>query len=192
MKTTARIGAISTAAVLALCLWRAGIAWFNGGEGLAWLDGFQWGAIPVCAVIAAACATAVVARDRDPVRLALFMLLTWAVCFSAFAAGRGELYEMFGGSLVADATPAIRLLLYAVAVSVSLPWLASRLLAPLHWWTALLCLGALPLADFLAYLTVAYFPDGRHSDEFNAIRLGYPAFWIALLLPAALWGGVKR
>jgi hypothetical protein len=191
MSTLLRSSVIAAVALLAWCFWCAGIVWFNGGEGLNWLHGFHWGAIPVCAVIALGCAAAV-ARQNDPVRLLLFIVLAWAICFTAFAAGRAELYQIFGGSYFVGVTPLIMLALYGIAVSISLPWFASRLLTPLHWWTALYSAAALLLAMIFASLTVIYFPGGRHSDLFNAIRLGYPAFWTALLLPIALWAGVKR
>jgi hypothetical protein len=66
------------------------------------------------------------------------------------------------------------------------------LLKPLHWWTILLAMGALAMALLLAGVTVTCFPGGRRADLYNAIRLGYPVLWTALLLPAALWGGAKR
>jgi hypothetical protein len=189
MNTTTRFGAIAAAAVLAWSLWCAGIAWFNGWDGLNWLRGFHWGAIPVCVVIAAASAVAV-AQNCEPARVSLFVILASAMCFAAFAAGRAELYQMFGSVyFTTDATPPVRLALYAIAVSVSLPWLAGRLLAPLHRSAALLAIGALTLAVLLAALTVAFFAGERHADPYNAIRLGYPVFWTALLLPAALWIG---
>ncbi len=203
MNTTIRFSAIAAAAALAWGLWCASITWFHGWDGLDWLQGFHWGAIPVCIAVAAACAVAV-ARNYEPARLSLFVILASVLCFAAFAAGRDELYQMFGGMdfvafagrplrrVLYAAAPPLRLALYAIAVSVSLPWLASRLLAPLHGWTALLAMVALVLAVLLAAVTVTCFPGERHADLYNAIRLGYPVFWIALLLPAALWGGVRR
>jgi hypothetical protein len=191
VSTISRFSAIAALAMLAWCLWYAGIVWFNGREGLNWLEGFHWGAIPVCAVIAAACAAAV-ARQNGPGRLLLFTAVASAICFAAFVAGRAELYQIFGGlNLIEDAASPVRLALYGIALSIALPGLASRLLTPLHWWTALYSAAALPLAVILASLTAIYFPGGRHADLFNAIRLGYPAFWTALLLPLTLWAGVK-
>ena len=186
MKSIMRSGIIAAAALIAWQLWCIGTA----GEGLTWLQGFQWGAVPVSIMIATACAAAVI-RDNSPTRLLLFIVTASATCFTAFAAGRAELYEVFGGITV-NVAPLIRLALYGIAVSVSLPWLADRLLRPLHWWTALVSAAALVLAVTLACLTVAYFPGDRHPDLFNAIRLGYPVLWTALLLPAALWTGIKR
>lgn len=186
MTVIMRLGIIAAAALIAWRLWCIGIA----GEGLTWLQGFQWGAVPVSVMIAIAC-TAAVTRDNRPTRLLLFVVSASAICFAAFTAGRTELYDVFGG-FTANVAPLIRLALYGIAVSIGLPWLASRFFRPLHWWTALVVAGALMLAAVLAGLTVAYYPGDRHADLFNAIRLGYPVLWTALLLPAALRTGIKR
>ncbi len=186
-----RAGIVVVAAALAWGIWCAGIAWFNGWEGLNWLWGFQWGAVPVCVVIAAASAVAVT-RDHDAVRLSIFILLASGLCLGAFAAARAELYTLFSRALEpVGAGPHIRLALYGIAVAAGLTWLTLRLLTPLAWWTALCLAGALLLALPLALATVAVFPGERHSDFFNAIRLGYPVLWTALLVPFALWCGVK-
>jgi hypothetical protein len=57
--------------------------------------------------------------------------------------------------------------------------------------TALYVADALALAPLCGYATVAVFPGDRHSDIYNAIRLGYPVFWAAILAPAALRLGRK-
>ncbi len=186
-----RASMVVVAAALAWGTWCAGIAWFNGWEGLNWLRGFQWGAFPVCVVIAAASAVAVT-RDHDAVRRSIFILLASGLCLGAFAAARSELYAMYSCGLEpAGAGPYIRLALYSIAVVAGITWLARWLLTPLAWWTALCLAGALLLALPLALATVAVFPGDRHPDFFNAIRLGYPVLWTALLVPFALWCGVK-
>ena len=87
--------------------------------------------------------------------------------------------------------PLIRLALYWAGVSLGLAWLAGRLLAPMRRWTALYLAAALALPLPLATLTVMEFPGERHGDLYNAIRLGYPVLWTAILVPAALWLGRK-
>ena len=192
MEPLVRSATVLAAALVAWVLWYLGIGWFNGSEGLEWLHGFQWGALPASAAIAVACAAAV-ARDYRPLRLSAFLVLATALCLAAFAAARDELYWLHSLMFVpAGFAPLIRLALYWAGVSLGLAWLASRFLAPMRWWTAPLLAAALALTQPLASLTVTEFPGGRHGDLYNAIRLGYPVLWIAILLPAALWLGRKR
>jgi hypothetical protein len=191
IETHARLATVLTAALVAWGLWYLGIGWFNGSEGLEWLHGFQWGALPASAAIAAACAAAV-AREWQPLRLSAFVVLASALCLAAFAAARAELY----GHIAPIFAPAgfaslIRLALYWAGVSLGLAWLAARLLAPMRRWTALYLAAALALPLPLATLTVMEFPGERHGDLYNAIRLGYPVLWTAILVPAALWLGRK-
>jgi hypothetical protein len=188
MEPLVRSATVLAAALVAWISWHLGIGWFNGGEGLEWLHGFQWGALPASAATAVACAAAV-ARHYQPWRLFAFLVLATALCLAGFAAVRDELYGLF---VPAGFAPLIRLALYWAAVSLGLVWLASRFLAPMRWWTALLLAAALALAPALAALTVIEFPGARHGDIYNAIRLGYPVLWAAILLPAALWLGRER
>jgi hypothetical protein len=193
MKTPVRSATVLTAALVAWALWYLGIGWFNGGEGLEWLHGFQWGALPASAAIAVGCAAAVV-RDYRLCHLSAFLVLATALCFVGFAAAREELYWLHSRRLFAPAgfAPSVRLALYWAGVSLGLAWLASRFLARMRWWTALLLAAALALAQPLAALTVTGFPGARHGDICNAIRLGYPVLWAAILLPAALRLGRER
>jgi hypothetical protein len=183
--------AIAAAAFLACGLWRAGIVWLHGWNGPAWLQEFNWGAIPVCAVIAAVSAFAVAPRQR-PGRLLLFILPAWGICVAAFTAGRAEVFAIFSVwfAPMGDG-PLLRLALYGIATAASLTGLAHLLLAPMRWWTAAGLAGALFLVLPLSGATAALFPDGGHVDSVNAVKLGYPVFWTALLVPAVLWAGVK-
>jgi hypothetical protein len=191
METHARLATVLTAALVAWGLWYLGIGWFNGGEGLEWLHGFQWGALPASTAIALACAAAV-AREWRPLRLSAFAVLASALCLAAFAAARNELYWLITPIFApAGFAPLIRLALYWAGVSLGLAWLAGWLLAPMRRRTALYLAVALALPLPLATLTVMEFPGERHGDLYNAIRLGYPVLWTAILVPAALWLGRK-
>ena len=190
-KALARFATVLAAALAAWGLWYLGIGWFNGSEGLEWLHGFQWGALPASAAIALACAVAV-ARDWRPLRHSAFAVLATALCLAAFAAVRDELYWLESSMFMPpSAAPGIRLALYCACLSGGLAWLADRFLAPMRWWTALYLAAALALTLPLASLTVTEFPGERHGDLYNAIRLGYPVLWTAILVPAALWLGRK-
>ncbi len=188
MEPIVRSATVLAAALVAWASWYLGIGWFNGSEGLEWLHGFQWGALPASAAIAVGCAAAVV-RDYRLCHLSAFLVLATALCLAGFAAARDELYSLF---VPAGFAPLIRLALYWAGVSLGLAWLADRFLAPMRWWTAPLLAAALALTQPLASLTVIEFPGGRHGDIYNAIRLGYPVLWVAILLPAALRLGRKR
>jgi hypothetical protein len=192
METLVRSATVLAAALVAWVLWYLGIAWFNGGEGLEWLHGFQWGALPASAAITVGCAAAAV-RNYRLRRLSAFLALATALCLAAFAAARDELYWLHSLMFVpAGFAPFIRLALYGAGMSLGIAWLANRFLAPMRWWTALLLAAALALTQPLAFLTVTVFPGARHSDIYSAIRLGYPVLWAAILLPAALWLGRAR
>ncbi len=191
IEALARVAAVLAAALAAWAAWYAGIGWFNGSEGIEWLNGFQWGALPACAAIAVACAAAM-ARDYNLPRLLAFIAAATALSFAAFAGARDEIYA-FHSYVFMPPAPAhsVWLALYWLCVSAGLAWLANRLLAPVRWRAALYLAAGLILAVYFAYLTVSIFPAGRHEDMYNAIRLGYPAFWTAILLPAALRLGRK-
>jgi hypothetical protein len=190
METHARLATVLMAALAAWGLWYLGISWFNGGEGLLWLHGFQWGALPASAAIALACVAAV-AREWRPLRLSAFVVLASALCLAAFAVTRDELYSLNTRIFAPAGFASIRLALYWAGVSLGLAWLAGRLLAPMRRWTALYLAAGLALPLPLAALTVMVFPGERHGDLYNAIRLGYPVLWTAILVPAALWLGRK-
>ena len=191
IEALARAAAVLAAALAAWAAWYAGIGWFNGREGIEWLDGFQWGALPACAAIAVACAAAV-ARDDSPLRLVAFIAAATALSFAAFAGAREEIHT-FHSYIFMPPAPAhlVWLALYWFCVSAGLIWLANWLLAPMRRRAALYLAAALALAPYFAYLPVSVFPAGRHDDIYNAIRLGYPVFWTAILVPAALRLGRK-
>lgn len=192
--TIMRACIIGATAVFAWFLWNAGITWFNPGDGLHWLNGFHWGAAPVCVVIAMASAVAI-ARDYQPIRLFLFIILTSGLCFIAFALGRDELYALYGRSYLQLPTefaylallPFIWLAIYGVVIAIGLTALAS-LLAPVRWWTASCLMGVWLLIYPLSRLTISV---TMYRDIFDVIRLGYPVMWVTLLVPVALWCGRK-
>jgi len=186
-----RFAAVLSAALSAWAAWYLGIVRFNGTEGLAWLNGLQWGALPACFFIAVACAAAV-ARDYRSRCLLLFVTAATGLCFAAFAGAREELFILYSRWFAPPGPePLVRLALYWVAVSAALALLARRLAAPMRRRTVLYVAGALALAPCCGYLTVTAFPGARHPDIYNAIRLGYPVFWAAILVPAALRLGRK-
>ncbi len=109
MEPLVRSATVLAAAFVAWVLWYLGIGWFNGSEGLEWLHGFQWGALPASAAIAVGCAAAV-ARDYRPCRLSAFLVLATALCLAGFAAARDELYWLHSRcSCLAGFAPLIRL-----------------------------------------------------------------------------------
>jgi hypothetical protein len=191
IEALARAAAVLAAAFAAWAAWYLCIGRFNGSEGLEWLNGFQWGALPACAAIAAGSAAAV-ACDRSPWRLLAFFAAATALSFAAFAGARDEIYALHSYAFMPPSlTHPVRLALYWLSVSAGLAWLASRLLTPMRWRAALYLAAAPVLAVYCAHLTVSIFPGGRHEDIYNAIRLGYPVFWTAILVPSALRLGRK-
>jgi hypothetical protein len=180
------------AAFAAWGLWLGEVCWVKGWAGLAWLDGFNWSALPICAVIAVTASYAVSpdAAWRGRIRFVLFgfMLTT-----GAFAAGRQAMFEIGTAWVFPYYDPFVTLAAAGLAVSAGLMAAASRWLAPVHVWTVVTIFVALVLVLPLSFMTVAVFPALNGStNDLHAIKMGYPVLWTALLVPLALHLGRKR
>jgi hypothetical protein len=179
-------------AILAWGFWWAGLIWIKGWMSLAWLDEFNWAAIPICLCIAGTTALCMSPTDRG-LNLPLYILTASGIMLAAYAIGRMAVFDIVTAWFV---TPPFALMALAVcyaAVCISLPLLTNRLLAPVYVWkTAAGLAAALPVAIILSYATITIFPAINGSrDAVHMFKMGYPVFWVALLVPLTLRLGRK-
>jgi hypothetical protein len=173
-------------------LWLGEVCFATGWAGLAWMRGFNWSALPICAAIAVTSSYAVAPgagwRERTK-----FILAGWALMAGAFAVGREAVIDFFSAWVVPYYPALVMLAAAGLAVSAGLTAAASRWLAPLHAWTAAAVAAALVLGLPLSVTTIAAFPAlNGATDEIHAVKMGYPVLWTALLVPLALRLGRRR
>jgi hypothetical protein len=175
-------------------LWLGEVVWLKGWAGIAWLSGFNWSAIPIAAIVAVACSYAVSFNAPGRGRRN-FVALAFALALVAFIFARAagvEVLSSWGPNPLGLLAIGV-IVLMGIAVAAGFTAAASRWLAQLHWWTAALVLLALLLVIPLSFATIKVFPALNGSvDQVHAIKMGYPPFWVALLLPLALRLGRRR
>ncbi len=191
MDALLRPSLLIAAAFAAWGLWLGEVCQIKGWAGLAWLGGFNWSALPICAVIVVTSSYAVSpdAGWRQRVR---FILFGFTLAIGSFAAGRQAMMAFFLG-WAGGYGPLAELAAAGLAVSAGLTAAASRWLHPLHVWTTVVVIVTLVLVLPLSFATITAFPALNGStDEIHAIKMGYPVLWTALLVPLALRLGRKR
>ena len=174
-------------------LWLAELLWMKGWAGVAWLSGFNWSAVPICALIVVTTSYFVCARSERTERL-VFVGVACAISISAFAIARYAAFELFAGGFPGRASFAAAsiALIVGVAASAGLALTANRWLTPLHLWAGILVAVGLLLVLPLSFATIKVFPAFNGStDQIHSIKMGYPVFWTALLIPLALRLGRK-
>jgi hypothetical protein len=188
MSNLTRFGILLGGAFLAWGLWLGEVCWIKGWTGLAWLSGFNWSALPICALVAIESAYLLGARSPWPRRIK-FVGVGFVWMMAAFLAGRWAAFEMFSGPTTPrHSLPAVLVVAIAlVVVSVGLTVAANRWLSPLHAWTGIPVAAALLLVVPLSLVTIQVIPAlNGSSDAVHSVKMGYPVFWTALLVPLAL------
>jgi hypothetical protein len=192
MDTLFRASLLIIAAFVAWGLWLGEVCWAKGWAGLAWLDGFNWSALPICAVIVvtSSCIVSPGAAWRERI---LFVLVGFALTAGAFVAGRRAVIEIGSAWVSPFFDPFVTLAVAGLAVSVGLTAATGRWLAPVHVWTVVAVIVALVLVLPLSFVTIIVFPAlNGDTGDIHAIKMGYPVLWTALLVPLALRLGRKR
>jgi hypothetical protein len=185
---------VITGAFAAWGLWIGEVRWLKGWAGLAWLEGFNWSAFPISVVIMAVSSFVVAPRAGWRGR-ATFVGLGSILAVAAFAAARWAIFELFSEVMVGTLwqAPVAMVVLSWVIVAVGLSVLANWCLTSLRVWTAALVALGLMLVLPLSFATIEFFPALNGStDELHTIKMGYPVFWTALIVPLALRIGLKR
>jgi hypothetical protein len=189
-----RFSLLPVGAFAAWGIWIAEVVWIKGWEGLAWLSGFNWSLLPICGLIVIISSYAVTSEASFWKRAA-FIGVTWMIMIAAAIFVRRAAFELFAGSIFGPegSKDLIFILLAGLCVAAGLVISANRWLAPLHHWTAVWVALALLLVLPLSIVTIKAFPAINGStDQIHSIKMGYPVFWMALLVPATLVLGRKR
>jgi hypothetical protein len=193
MAPALRLLLVVAGAFVAWGLWLGEVVWIKGWTGLAWLSGFNWSAVPICFLVVAVASYLVTERATWRNRLA-FVASGFVLAMAAFVAARAAAFDLFSFKFFYGQSInwwAVRDLLFialaGIAVSVGLAVAAGRFLTPVRGWTVLLLAAALLLALPLSLVTIEIFPALNGSDDaIHSVKMGYPVFWTALLVPLAL------
>jgi len=124
-----------------------------------------------------------------------FVGLGSILAVAAFAALRWATFALFSEMMIGTLwqAPVAVIVLSWVIVAVGLAVLANWCLTSLHVWSAALLALGLILVLPLSFATIRIFPALNGStDELHSIKMGYPVFWAALIVPLALRIGFKR
>jgi hypothetical protein len=181
-------------ALAAWGLWFAELVWIKGWPGLAWLSGFNWSAVPICALFAFLATIVVSAKRETSTRLAFFTIAA-AISLASFALERQIAFHLFAGSFPGRSSFGFGILAILVGLvsSLALTYAANRWLAPMHFWAGILVIFALLAVLPLSFATIRVFPALNGSvDQIHSIKMGYPVFWTSLLVPLALYSGAKK
>lgn len=181
----------------------------KGWEGLNWLGGYPWAAVPVCLAIALAAWIGAGSRKRgNAVQLIAFPILAWGLLLACFELARASLFALHSmgfllylpdllkqGSLwnrLYNLGLFLGIPLAVLLTSVGLYWAVCLFHQRISQWTLLfLILGLiLIMPASLATCHVLSAIDYR-TDYFHAIKMGYPAFWAVVLVGAAVMLGRK-
>jgi hypothetical protein len=184
------------AAFVAWGLWLGEVCWVKGWAGLAWLDGFNWSSLPICAVIVVT-SSYCVSPDAGWGKRIKFVVFGFVLATNAFVAGHWAMMEpwivWYSYPPEPIYIPLVVLVAAALAVSVGLTAAAIRWLAPLHIWTMVAVIISLALVLPLSFATISVVPAlNGATNEIHAIKMGYPVLWTVFLVPLALRLGRKR
>lgn len=160
----------------------------KGWSGLAWLFSFNWSSIPICLLIALSISLLLPLRRPRPKRM-LCVAFSFSTVLAGFIIARWIAFEWLYRSMVPNASAGflITLLLSSLVLSLSLFSCAHHWLTPLRIWGMPLLFGSLFLAVGLSFITIRVFPAiSGSTDSIHAFKMGYPVFWMALLMPYAL------
>jgi hypothetical protein len=202
-----RIALVVLLAFLAFGSWHGEVRLVKGWEGLAWLDGYPWAAVPVCLAIALAAWIGADQKTRRPaIRVLAFLLVSWGLLLLCFEIAKASLFalhsvgflfyfpEMLKQGSLWDMLYELGLFLgvplAVILTSVGLYWAIYLFLQRISQWTLLfLILGLiLIMPASLATCHVLSAIDYR-TDYFHAVKMGYPAFWAVVLVGAAVMLG---
>ncbi len=202
MKNTAREVLQTVVLILFLAgtantLWLAEVIWMTGWEGLSWLWQPQYSAYTgvALAVSAYLLPFILIGKVTGP-RLWISAVELFFSGVVAFLIARNILYGLYGGMAVLTISPNLLYLMLAALLALaagSFYLTTQRRLARTgisYYFWLFAALGA-PVA--LSLLTVQVFPGlGSGATLADAVKMGYPLFWIVLCLGAVSLLGVSR
>lgn len=174
-------------------LWISEVLWVKGWNGLAWLNSFNWASVPICAIILFTSSYLIAPRAAVKSRT-MFVGVGSLLAVIAFVAARWAVLElsasMFGASWM---LPIFVLASSWLTQAVGLAVIANGYLASVRIWTAPLLAAALVLVWPLSLWTIRLLPAFNGSiGEIHSIKMGYPVFWTAIIVPLVLRVGLDK
>lgn len=194
MSKAIRFSLLLAGGVTTWALWLSEVVLVKGWEGLGWLSGFNWSALPISALIIVMCSYFLTERANWSQRT-IFLGVGYVIIVAAFSIARWAAFELFSGGILdgAGLAPTVVLLAAGLMVSAGLTISANRWLVRLHYWTGILVALALLLVLPLSFATIRVFPAFNGStDQIHSIKMGYPIFWTAVLVPVAMRLGKEK
>jgi hypothetical protein len=79
-------------------LWLGEVCWIKGWAGLAWLSGFNWSALPICALTLITASYGVSERVAWRERM-IFTAVGWVIALAGFVLARWAAFDVFSRSL---------------------------------------------------------------------------------------------
>src|SRR5262249_37610769 len=119
------------------------------------------------------------------------------IAVAAFGLARWVAFELFSRSLGLPPTFGWQPFIAAAVaglllVSAGLTLAANRRPAAMHYWTGFLLAARLLAVMPLSIATITIFPTLKgNTDEIPSIKMGYPVFWTAVLVPLRCALGAK-
>lgn len=190
----------SAAAVLALAfvslgLWLFEVVAVKGWGSLQWVHGFPWASLPVCLCVSVSTLIPVLRRARPSGgRVAVFLLaaavislVSFVITRDWFVASRWFPASSRGKSVLLS--PILSVALTSVGLHALIRALLTRISAAGMFFFA----AALVLVNVLSFLTILAFPALNGARDFvHAVKMGYPVFWVNVLLAASVELALRR
>lgn len=200
-RVATRVLGIVALGLAAIGLWLAEVLRVKGWQGLRWLDGYPWAAVPVCLFVALGALIAAGGETVRPVRRpAGFVVAVWITSLGSFEISRVSLIDLHTPSwLLLDPelvtlwmkisllSPLIRLAVAVALASVGIYLSIHFFLRPISRWTILYLAGGFLLVVPASLLTIRVVPAiNGATDYLHAVKMGYPTFWTVVLVGAAI------
>lgn len=186
----AAVGVLALA-LLSFSAWRFEVEFLKGWRGLNWLHGYPWAAVPICVFVALSILT--VGAEATLVHwrpAAFFTVFVAALGLLSFEIARRWFQEdQSWMSLVGERPPLSHWLfsplLSVVITAVGVHQGLRRLGLAIAPWTVLLFFAASVLVWPFSLLSIKMVPAHGYGDAIHAVKAGYPAFWINVMLATA-------
>jgi hypothetical protein len=194
-----RAAVVVALGLVAFGLWLWEVLKVKGWPGLAWLNGYPYAAIGVVALVAVAILVVVGDRRTPARRFAAFLACATSIGLGCFELARESIFALYSrdhlailnagslasriGTVAAIAALPVAAVLAAVGIWAAVRFFLRRLTA----WTILFLVVALGLVVPASMLTVRVFPAlYGYTDHVHAVKMGYPVFWVVVLVAAAV------
>lgn len=189
VRSPAPVATVLGLGLFSFACWLCEIVLVRGWEGLRWLHGFPLAAYPVCLCVSlAVLVTAAWRRRVTLARGATFVVAATLISLLAFTIARDwflrSRWIAFSGPSAMDVVLSPLLSIALTAAGFHL--LVRLLLGKISRLYALLVVAALALTEGASFVTILAIPAVNGSrDGIHSVKMGYPTFWVTVLLAAA-------